>query len=212
MAKINALYLKQIMSWLIPDPHNKASTFASLLHDCIMHHLNSSEGCACFITWKGSQPSGSSRYHWSTSDWAELHRWACQRRGQTGATQRSPCKKDKLVSVTDDWVEQVTHVTLSALLTWSFCTQTWCRALCQAATPHWAASAQTGVHPQSSALCRASLWSKSAGGHVWAAHPLRWSGNNPTSRSGRLYPWAGLPDLPLLSVLVHHSSWASEWA
>lgn len=108
----------------------------------------------------------------------------------------------------------MTHVTLllASLQTWSFCTQTWCRALCSAAMCHCAASCQTGVRPQSSALCRASLWSKNAGGHVWAAHPLWWSGNNPTSRSERLRPWAGLPVPSLLSALYHHSSWAWAWA
>lgn len=45
-----------------------------------------------WITWKGFQPWGSSRSRWSTSDWAALHRWACQRPGWTGVTLSSPCK------------------------------------------------------------------------------------------------------------------------
>lgn len=109
-------------------------------------------------------------------------------------------------------VTQVTLLVISALLTWSVRTRTWRKALDQAATSRWAASCQTCVHPQSSALCWASLWNGNADGHVWAAHPLRWSGNNLTSQSERLRPWAGLRVLPSRPFLNHHSSWASAWA
>lgn len=163
-----------------------------------------------YITWTGSRPSGSFRYRWSTFDWAGLHRWVCQRLGQTGLTQRSPWKRFYwLVWSVWYFTEQMTRV---ASLTWIFRTQTKRRDLCWAARSHWAPSCQTCVYPRSSALCRASLGNKNAGGHVWAAHPLWWSGNSLTSQNERRYPWVVLLVLFSFAVWVHLSLWASASA
>lgn len=151
------------------------------------------------VTWTRFQPSGSCRYHWSTFDWAGLRRWACRRRGPTGAAARSPCETKV------GWVMlRVAWVMLSWWPTWSFCTLWWRRALCSAATSRQAANYRTCGRPQSSAPCRAPRWSRSEGGNVWAAHPQSSAWNIPTSRSERLCPWAGRPDLD--------PSWESGWA
>lgn len=82
------LVFNRTMSCQGCGPSSKFTSRGLLLH----------RGLFMLITWKGFRPWGSSRSHWSTSDWAELHRWAGQRRGLTDAKWRSPCggkKKNK---------------------------------------------------------------------------------------------------------------------
>lgn len=83
------LVFNTTMSYQGCSSSNKFTSRGLLLH----------RGLFMLITWKGFRPWGSSRSHWSTSDWAELHRWAGQRRGLTGAKWCSPCGKNKQTQV-----------------------------------------------------------------------------------------------------------------